>query len=180
MAFSLAPDYLFRHFYDITPDFLKSEGIDFILSDIDNTLAPYEMLLPDETISGWIRDLEENGIKIALISNNDADRVEHFNEPLGLCAYSESKKPFKPTLEKAISEIGGEVSRCAVLGDQLLTDVLAARLLGARAILVPPIKDKTSAFFKLKRWLERPTMKRYIKKHGFIGSSDGNEEKTVW
>ena len=52
----------------------------------------------------------------------------------------------------------------AVIGDQLLTDVLSGKLLGLRAILVPPIKDRSSAFFRFKRSLEVPTVKKYVKR----------------
>ena len=52
------------------------------------------------------------------------------------------------------------------MGDQVFTDVWAARNAGIRAILVPPIKDKTDFFTKFKRWLERPILKRYDRKHG--------------
>ena len=176
----LSPDYLFYNFYDITPEFLKEKGIKYILSDIDNTLAPYEMPLPDEQIIGWIRSLHENGIGIALISNNGKERVELFNSLLGIPAFPDSKKPRRLWLKKALESLGGKREECAVLGDQLLTDLLAARCFGVRGIIVPPIKDKTSAFFKFKRMLERPIMRRYIKKHGYYtdGENARKESKT--
>ena len=48
-----------------------------------------------------------------------------------------------------------------MLGDQLLTDALAAHLLGLRAIIVPPIRDKKTAFVRFKRYLERPYIRAY-------------------
>ena len=51
------------------------------------------------------------------------------------------------------------------MGDQVFTDVWAARNAGIRVILVPPIKDKTDVFTKFKRLLERPVMRKYRKKH---------------
>lgn len=142
-----------------------------MLSDIDNTLAPYEMPVPDERIKAWIRELEDNGIRIALISNNSKERVETFNASLGLAAYPDSKKPSKKRLSAALDELGAERESCAVLGDQLFTDVLAARNLGVRAIVVPPIKDKKTLLFRFKRALEKPIMKRYIKKYGYVKKS---------
>ena len=64
--------------------------------------------------------------------------------------------------------MGVPLSTVAGLGDQLLTDALAAHRLGLRAIIVPPIKDKTSLFFKFKRWLERPYIRRYKKQNGGV------------
>ena len=51
------------------------------------------------------------------------------------------------------------------MGDQIFTDVLAARLAGIRAALVPPIKDKTDPLTRFKRLLERPIMKRYFRRN---------------
>ncbi len=168
---SIAPDYLFHNFYEITPEFLKSIGISVLLSDIDNTLAPYEMPMPDERIKEWASSLEENGIKLALISNNDRERVELFNSELKLKAIADAHKPGVKILKRLCSELGADSRNCAVLGDQLLTDALAGRRLGVRVIIVPPIKDKKSLFFRFKRWLERPVMKRYIKKCGYTSSA---------
>jgi predicted HAD superfamily phosphohydrolase YqeG len=52
-----------------------------------------------------------------------------------------------------------------VLGDQLLTDALAGKALGLTVLIVPPIRDKKTAFVRFKRWLERPYIKAYHKKH---------------
>ena len=66
-------------------------------------------------------------------------------------------------------EMGSTPENTAAIGDQLLTDALGAHLVGIPAFIVPPINDKKSLFFKFKRWLERPYIKRYVKlqnKHG--------------
>ena len=62
-----------------------------------------------------------------------------------------------------MEKMGSDRSNTAVIGDQLLTDALAAHNLGLRALIVPPIKDKTTPFFKFKRWIEKPYIKRYWK-----------------
>ncbi|MBR4896009.1 MAG: hypothetical protein IKZ41_06250 [Clostridia bacterium] len=48
-----------------------------------------------------------------------------------------------------------------LLGDKLLTDCAAGRRAGMRVIIVPPIKDKTTLFFRAKRWIERPYVRKY-------------------
>ena len=62
-----------------------------------------------------------------------------------------------------------------MLGDQLLTDSLAAHRAGLRSIIVPPIKDRTGAFFRFKRWLEVPYILKYLKNDPKSGVKD-----TVW
>ena len=158
----LVPDYMFA-----TPAFLQSIGVRALLIDIDNTLAPYEQPDPDQRILAWFAELEKNGIRAALVSNNHAPRVERFNKPLGLIAYPDSGKPFRGTLERAMKELGVTHAETAILGDQLLTDCFAGKHIGLRAIIVPPIKDKTNLFFRFKRFLERPFIRKYAKQNGY-------------
>ena len=174
----LTPDHMFDSYREVTPDFLASIGIKALLIDIDNTLAPYEQPEPDESIRKWFDDLSANGIKAALISNNHPPRVELFNRSLGLDAYPDSHKPSSKTLIKAMEKMGVSTENTAGLGDQLLTDTLAVHRLGMISIIVPPIKDKTNAFFKAKRLLERPYIRKYRKKHGITVKKDSLSERT--
>ena len=162
------PDRVFSHFYDVTPKLLTSLGIKALIIDIDNTLAPYEMDEPDARITAWFAELNESGIKASLVSNNGAERVELFNKTLGLPAYPKSAKPFARSLRRAMAQMGSDKTNTAVLGDQLLTDVMAGKHIGLRAFLVPPINDRSGAFFRFKRTLEVPFIKKYVKR-----SADG-------
>ena len=162
----LIPDFIFASYRDVTPEFLLGIGVKALLIDIDNTLAPYEQAEPDENIIAWFKSLAENGIKATLVSNNGRERVELFNKNLGLPAYYKSGKPFAKNLKKAMKCMGSDESNTAMLGDQLLTDAAAGKHIGLRAIIVPPIKDKTNAFFRAKRALEVGHIKRYVKRTG--------------
>lgn len=161
----LTPDYMFGTYDEVTIDFLKAHGIRALLIDIDNTLAPYEQDDPDHRIIEWFDSLRAAGIKAALISNNHPPRVERFNAPLSLPAYADSGKPGSRAIRAAMTEMGVEAHETAGLGDQLLTDTLAVHRLGMVSLIVPPIKDKTTLFFRFKRWLERPFIRRYRKLH---------------
>lgn len=163
---SLVPDRIFRSYRELTPDFLLEQGVAALLIDIDNTLAPYEQPLPDDTHRAWFAAMAEAGIGCALVSNNTADRVVLFAEALGgVSAYPDCCKPSRRYLRIALNGLGVEPSRAAVLGDQLLTDCLSARRMGMKAYIVPPIKDKRTLFFRFKRWLERPFIKKYYRLH---------------
>jgi HAD superfamily phosphatase (TIGR01668 family) len=162
----LMPDRILPTYRDVTPQLCRELGIRAILSDIDNTLAPYEQAKSDEQIRTWLRELNEAGISIALISNNHADRVELFNSDLGLIAYPDAGKPFGKCLRRAMTALGSDPSNTAMLGDQLLTDALAGHLQHLKVLIVPPIRDKRTAFVRFKRMLERPVIRRYYKKHG--------------
>ena len=164
MAFTLVPDYRFTKFDEITPAFLLSIGVRGVLLDIDNTLEPYENPKPGERVVAWLSVLSEKGIKAAIVSNNDRERVEIFNENLSLPAYSKAKKPFKKNLLNALSDIDCKPAEAIFVGDQVFTDVWAARNAKMRAILLPPIKDKRDIFTKFKRLLEKPILSKYERK----------------
>ena len=167
MKDNLTPDYMFGTYLEVTPEFLTALGIRAVLSDIDNTLAPYEQPDPDEKHKEWLEGMRKAGIKVALVSNNHAERVERFNRELGLDAYPDSGKPGKKTLLLAMEKLGVTKEETVMLGDQLLTDSYAGKHTGLISIIVPPIKDKTNLFFRFKRVCERPFIRKYAKMHGY-------------
>ena len=160
------PDYYFEAFDIATPEFLLSIGVRGILLDVDNTLEPYENPLPTDRVVAWLKALKEAGISAAIVSNNNAERINLFNSELELPAYSKAKKPFKKNLLKAMSDIGTDKDNTILMGDQIFTDVLAAKFAGLKAILVPPIKDKRDLFTRFKRLLERPIVKKLKRRSG--------------
>lgn len=163
----LTPTYMRSSYREVTPEFLQAAGVRFLLADIDNTLAPYEQAEPDEALRAWLAALTEGGIRLALVSNNDKERVERFNRSLGLPAFAKSGKPGKRSLLLAMQALDAVPSQTAMLGDQLLTDAYAGQHIGLPAIIVPPIRDKKNWFFRFKRLLERPFIRRYARRHGW-------------
>lgn len=168
MSFSLVPDYVFDTFDMASAEFLCSIGVKGVLLDIDNTLEPYENPTPGERVKAWFLELEATGIRCAFVSNNNRERVGIFNENLRFPAYPHAKKPFKKNLLRAMKDIGTTKSETIFMGDQIYTDVWAARSAGIRAILVPPINDKKDPFTKFKRFLERGILRKYYKRNGKI------------
>ena len=161
----LQPDHTFLCYRDVSAEFLREKGITVLLLDIDNTLAPYEQPEPDEHIRTWLSSLAAAGVRVAFLSNNHADRVTLFNKTLGLPARYDAQKPLARTAKKLIRALGGDKKSAALMGDQIFTDVLCARATGIRAMLVPPIKDRTDAGTRFKRFLERGILRRYHKRN---------------
>ena len=164
MPKTLVPDFVFDTFADVTVEFLKKHNIKAILSDVDNTLSPYEHDVPNEEVRAWVKKLTENGIGIALVSNNNYERLNKYNAEMGLVAYADAGKPSRKCYVKAAADLGVNLSDCAVLGDQLLTDCWSARRVGIPCIVVPPIKDKRDLFHRFKRAVEKPFMYIYKKR----------------
>ena len=149
--YSFVPDFMFENALDIGPEFLIARGIRAVVLDIDNTLVTYGVAEPTEEVIAWIDSLKAAGLGVAIASNNHAPRVELFNQKIGVFATCESKKPSAKAVKAACEHFGLKPEETAVIGDQIFTDVLAARRAGIRAFLVDPIKDKTDIFTRLKR-----------------------------
>ena len=160
------PDYILNTYKDLTAEFLVEHELDTLVLDIDNTLVPYEVESPTKELYEWFSSLENKGIKIAFVSNNNRARVELFNSGLNYLAFYKSKKPLTITMKKVMRELNSNPKSTAIMGDQIFTDVLAGKSMGFLTILVPPIKDKTDLFTKFKRKIERPCIKKYYKRLG--------------
>lgn len=163
MKFTLVPEYRFDKFDDVTADFLLSIGVKGVLLDIDNTLEPYEHELPGDHVIAWLDSLYKVGIKTAIVSNNNEERLKKFNQSIGMTGFAKAGKPFKKNLVRAMQIIGTDKESTIFIGDQILTDVWAAHNAGIRAILVPPINDRRDPMTKFKRLLEKPILKTYEK-----------------
>ncbi len=155
------PDYMFEDIYKITPDFIKSLGVKVIVLDIDNTLVTYGMAEPTQEVIFWVRDMQEAGLSLSIASNNHAERVDRFNEKLGLFTICESGKPSRRAVKAAAAHFGVESKECVVIGDQIFTDVLCASRSGAVSVLVKPLPYHENLFFRFKRVCEKPFIRAY-------------------
>ncbi len=155
------PDYMFESVYNVTPEFLISLGVRAVVLDIDNTLVTYGMAEPTEEVIAWVQKLQGAGLLLSIASNNHAPRVEKFNEKLGLFTMCESGKPSRHAVKTACAHFGVTARECAVIGDQIFTDVLCASRSGAVSILVKPLPYNENLFFKFKRACEKPFIRSY-------------------
>ena len=168
MLFSgyLVPDLVLPSFEDLTVSLLREKKMLHVISDIDNTLSPYEEDVPPERVLRWAEEMKSNGIVLSIVSNNGRSRVERYAAPLGVFALSDAKKPSRKPLLRAMEAAGIPPEYTCVLGDQLLTDIFSGKLCGAWSVFVPPIRDRTTLFQKTKRLLERPYLRLYREKEG--------------
>ncbi len=171
----LLPELMLPRFCDLTPELCELRGIRGLICDIDNTLATYDDITMPEETERWAERMAAAGIGLAFVSNNTAERVREFIGGRDICGFPDAHKPSTRYLREAAEAIGCADGGAAVLGDQLLTDCLAAHRAGLPAVIVPPIKDRTGAFFRFKRYLERPYVLKYLGEHPESEIAD-----TVW
>ena len=153
------PDIAFNDIYLITPETLISMGIKGVVFDIDNTIAPYEVLSPTDKMKNYFHALQASGIKMAFVSNNKGERVCTFNESLGFFYVCKAGKPSPKGICRCIEYFELPKESVLAVGDQIFTDCIAAHRAKIRFALVKPIKDKETLFFKTKRFLEKPFVK---------------------
>ena len=141
--------------YDITIKLLKANGIKGLILDVDNTLVAQYIKLPDMNLIEWINKLRDNQIKLCIVSNGSANRVQKFNESLGLDVIFKARKPSHRGFLEALSVMKLKRGEVAVVGDQLFTDVWGGNRLNMFTILVKPIDKREEFFVRLKRYLEK-------------------------
>lgn len=135
----LRADLEFNRAYDLTGEFLSELGIRVLIADLDNTLAMYENEVPDDATVRWAKSLSENGIALAIVSNNGEERVKKYCEPLGVDYYWKSGKPSRKTIRRAMEKLGGTRDTTALVGDKFVTDIIGAKRCGILSIKVKPL-----------------------------------------
>lgn len=101
----------------------------------------------------WIRQLHQLGINIALISNNGGDRIKAITRQTGLGSIMRAAKPL-PMAYKQIAKAMGP-GKILYVGDQLLTDVLGAKIAGQPVIWVKSLGGKEHFITRCTRKLEK-------------------------
>lgn len=163
------PDLAFRRTVDIRPEFLKKRGIKGLILDVDNTLTTHDNPVPAEGIAQWLEDMKAQGIKLIIVSNNHAERVRPFADPLGLDFVCDSGKPLKKGYTEAMKRMGLKRSETAAVGDQLFTDIWGAKNAGVTSIFVEPmeLEGRHKRFIRFKRVLEKPFLpKKFVDDKG--------------
>lgn len=163
----LKPTAMANRVTDISPQMLKDMGVSALLLDVDNTLSTHHGTVLVEGLLEWIENIKNNGIELLVLSNSKSKRVKPFAEGIGLPFVSLGLKPLPFGFIKALGRLKAKKSAVALAGDQIFTDVLGARLMGIKVILLEPIKLEDGFSFKIRRKGEAK-LKAYYSKKGWF------------
>lgn len=160
------PDFLVEAVYDLTPDRLRKHGIRAVLVDLDNTLIAWNN--PDGTpqLREWIDSMTEADIPVVVVSNNNHKRVKRAVERFKIDFVSRAMKPFTRGIDIALARYGFSKEAVVMVGDQLMTDIRAARRAGIRSILVKPLVTSDAWNTKFNRARERRVRQKIEAKYG--------------
>jgi len=159
------PHERYRRITDIPVGHFAALGKRALILDIDNTLTTHDNPVPGEGVLEWLSAVQAAGVSCILLSNNTPARVEPFARVLGLGFEADAAKPLPGGCRRACRAMGVTREETALIGDQIFTDVLAGRLGGYHTILVDPIEPEQTRFFRLKRRLEQPLLRRFDRKY---------------
>ncbi|AER20786.1 YqeG family HAD IIIA-type phosphatase [Streptococcus suis] len=162
------PDFALEKAYDVTVESLKKHGIKVVFVDLDNTLIAWNN--PDGTpeMRQWLHDLQDAGIPVVVVSNNKYERVKRAVEKFGIEFEAFALKPFTFGINRALKRFDVQPYEVIMIGDQLMTDIRAAKRAGLKSVLVKPLIKTDSINTQINRWRERRTMKKIIAKYGAI------------
>ncbi|QQE66876.1 hydrolase [Leptolyngbya sp. BL0902] len=142
--------------FDLSPDLLHRHNLKGVILDVDDTLVPLRQVESDPDLIAWMTGIKAVG-KVWLVSNNvNGSRIKRIANALEVPYLTSAGKPSRRKLKQALEAMDLPPEQVAMVGDRLLTDVLAGNRLGLFTILVDPMPnlDQDQPRFSLLRTLE--------------------------
>ncbi len=155
------PTALKNSIVELSPEFLSGLGVKALLLDVDNTIASYTSHRPIPGAVEWAGSMVDAGFRVVIVSNNYKKRVSAFAAEFGLGFVSFALKPLPFGYLKAKSLLKMKASECAIIGDQIFTDIVGANMCGMKSVLLTPIESEKGITFRIRRRCERGLRKKY-------------------
>ena len=135
--------------FDIDYHSLRKNGIRCIVFDLDNTLGLIsDGKCPDKT-KKLIHKLQNHFI-IVISSNNTKKRLAPYLEELGIDGVAWSLKPSIRGLAIIQKKYQLKKKEMCIIGDQIVTDILAGNRFHIKTILVDPLGEKDLKITRIK------------------------------
>jgi HAD superfamily phosphatase (TIGR01668 family) len=149
------PDLQAHRIADVSLDALWDRGLRGIIVDLDNTVCAYRQSELAPGVREWILAAKARGFVLVMVSNNFSERVAAIGAQLDVRAVPNALKPLPNGFLRALRLLGTPRSQTVVIGDQLFTDVLGAKILGMHAVLTHPIVEHDFPLTRVLRFMER-------------------------
>ena len=146
--------------FSIDYNFLYQKGYRGLIFDIDNTLVPHGKDATVE-IEELFKEIQMNGFKTILLSNNNEERVKRFLKNIDSLYICDAEKPKTDNYLKAVQMLKMEKSKVLYIGDQIFTDIYGANKSGIDNILVKYIGYYNNEKKGIKRNIEKIILKMY-------------------
>ena len=149
------PDRVFSKMSDVPFAEFRAMGFKFALLDLDNTLAEDHVHEPSEYTRDIILQLQAAGFTCCIVSNAKSTRSADFAAMIPISCISYAHKPSPSGIFRALDMLGAKKEEAVFFGDQIFTDIAAARRAGIYAVLVLPYSRKEVFYVKIKRPFEK-------------------------
>jgi HAD superfamily phosphatase (TIGR01668 family) len=143
----------------IDPRELRLRGIRGAIVDLDNTLVGFRTLAPLEEDALWVARAKQADVRVLVLTNNGTPWASQIAKDLGVPCIPRARKPLPHGFRRALNVLELEPHEAVVIGDQLFTDVLGAKLAGLEVILVDPLVRHDPWNTRPLRWLEQIVMR---------------------
>lgn len=154
-----------KNIYDIYVDFYRSMNIKTLIIDLDNTLDSYKTKMPSNRAIQLIGEMKNSGLRPVIVSNNRGKRVKEYAEALGVECIHSAMKPFPYKINRFIVDNQLNKEEIILIGDQLLTDVKAAKNVGIKSILLEKLVKEDQFTTHFNRIFDRMIRKRLKNKN---------------
>ena len=159
------PDMYKKNIFSIDYKKLKKNGIKVLLYDFDNTLIEKGNYLIDEKTVKLFKSLKKQ-FNIYIVSNSiHVSKLRKISEKLNVPYIKDSRKPFKKGFKK-LKLSGIKPKQIAMIGDQVMTDVLGSNRMDYFSILIDPINNDEWILTRLNRVIENVVLKKNNIKRG--------------
>lgn len=149
------PRYTIDTIYHLDTAVLQQKGIKAVFSDLDNTLLAWNEFETAKQMDELNQRLAQAGIKLVVISNNNAERIGKVLNPYQIAFVAKAKKPLPFEITKKRREMGLKKQQVMMVGDQLITDIQAGNLAGVESVLVKPLIETDKWNTRINRFLEK-------------------------
>lgn len=159
------PDIYVKNIYKVPYKKLKEKGINHLLFDLDNTVVPaHEKKAPQEVKKLFLK-LKKEGFVVILFSNSPHKRLIPFGKDLEVEFNAFSMKPLQRSFYKILGKYQVSKEKVAIIGDQILTDIIGGNKAGITTVLTTPLTSSDMLITKGNRMRENHIMKRLEKKN---------------
>lgn len=138
---------------------LAARGVQGVMLDLDNTIAPYRRQDISPAVEAWMEQLHRMGLRGCMVTNAaTVNRVRPVAERLGIPWVARANKPFRGGFQRGMHLLGTTPATTAMVGDLLTMDIIGGNRLGLFTVLVEPMCPREAwgtRFFQrpVERWL---------------------------
>ncbi len=155
-----------ENIYTVNYKKLKKQGVKCLLFDLDNTLVEPHVKAPHERLRHFFDTLKKD-FQVVIFSNSPKKRLMPFKEYLDVDVNYSSLKPLPFSFHKIMKKYNLKKEEVALIGDQLLTDVIGGNRVGIHTVLITPLIEKDLWVTKVNRMRENRIFNK-LEKLGYL------------